>query len=183
MWYGKFFYNRPIHDWCFLKFINPPDSFRSADFQHRRWFALASRQGRRLRRAGTRCKWWASHSSAGRPCRVLFMTKKFKFQQLFEIFWITGQRNVRRELYLYCKITKYITQRRSKHIERKGFIQSIVADPEPDSQDPYVFWPPGSGSGSISTRYRTDPDPSIEAKIVRKILIPTVLWLLYDFLS
>ncbi len=30
----------------------------------------------------------------------------------------------------------------------------------------------------------TDPDPSItQAKIVRKTLIPTVLWLLYDFLS
>jgi hypothetical protein len=31
----------------------------------------------------------------------------------------------------------------------------------------------------------TDPDPALEhqAKIVRKTLIPTVLWLLYDFLS
>jgi hypothetical protein len=27
-----------------------------------------------------------------------------------------------------------------------------VADPEPNP-DPYVFWPPGSGSGSISQRY------------------------------
>jgi hypothetical protein len=32
----------------------------------------------------------------------------------------------------------------------------IVADADP--QDPYVFGPPGSGSGSICTK---DPDPSI----------------------
>jgi hypothetical protein len=30
-----------------------------------------------------------------------------------------------------------------------------VADPEPDLQDPYVFGPPGFGSGSISTRYES----------------------------
>jgi hypothetical protein len=32
---------------------------------------------------------------------------------------------------------------------------------------------------------RTDPDPALDhqAKIVRKTLIPTVLWLLYNFLS
>ncbi len=40
-----------------------------------------------------------------------------------------------------------------------------VADP-----DPYVFWAPGSGSGYF---YH-------QAKIVRKTLIPTVVWLLYD---
>ncbi len=28
-----------------------------------------------------------------------------------------------------------------------------------------------------------DPAPEHQAKIVRKTLIPTVLWLLYDFLS
>ncbi len=43
---------------------------------------------------------------------------------------------------------------------------SSVADP-----DPYVFGSPGSGSF-----YH-------QAKIVRKTLIPTVLWLFYDFLS
>jgi hypothetical protein len=75
---------------------------------------------------------------------------------------------------LYCKITKLTTQRCSKHIERKGFFQGIFADPdpEPDPQDPYVFWPPGTGS--ISTGTGTDPDPSIEAKIVGKILIPVL---------
>jgi hypothetical protein len=52
---------------------------------------------------------------------------------------------------------------------------SSVADPET-----YVFGPPGSGSagqksGSGSFHH--------QAKIVRKNLIPAVLWLLYDFLS
>ncbi len=37
--------------------------------------------------------------------------------------------------------------------------------------DPHVFWPPGSGSLYY------------QAKRVRKTLIPTVLWLLLDFLS
>jgi hypothetical protein len=41
--------------------------------------------------------------------------------------------------------------------------------------NPYVLGPPGSGSGCGSFYH--------QAKIVRKIVIPTVLWLLYDFLS
>jgi hypothetical protein len=52
-----------------------------------------------------------------------------------------------------------------------------VADP-----DPYVFGPPGSGTGSIS---QSDGSGSVsfyhQAKIVRKTLIPTFLRLLYDF--
>ncbi len=57
--------------------------------------------------------------------------------------------------------------------------KTSVADP-----DPYVYGPPESESWSISQRYDPDPDPPIiEAKIVRKTLIPTVLWLLFDFLS
>jgi hypothetical protein len=42
---------------------------------------------------------------------------------------------------------------------------------------PYDFGPPGSGSGSISHRYRTYVSGSFshQAKIVRKTLIPTVL--------
>ncbi len=43
--------------------------------------------------------------------------------------------------------------------------------PDPDPPDPHVFRPPGSGSF-----YH-------QAKIARKTLIPTVLWLLLDFLS
>ncbi len=50
-----------------------------------------------------------------------------------------------------------------------------VADLNP--QDPYVFGPQGSGSGTCSGSFYN------QAKIVRKPLIPTVLWLLYDFLS
>ncbi len=52
-----------------------------------------------------------------------------------------------------------------------------VADP-----DPYVFGAPGSGSGSISQRHGSGSFYH-QAKIVRKILISTVLRLLYDFLS
>ncbi len=48
-----------------------------------------------------------------------------------------------------------------------------VADPDlnPDPSDTYVLGAPGSGSFYL------------QAKIVRKTLIPTVLWLLFDFLS
>ncbi len=48
----------------------------------------------------------------------------------------------------------------------------------------YVFWHPGSGFVIIYADPNLDPDPSTpEAKEVRKTLISTVLWLLYDFLS
>ncbi len=51
-----------------------------------------------------------------------------------------------------------------------------------DDPDPYVFGPPGSES--VSTRSRSGSGSFYhQAKIVRKTLIPTVLWLLYDFLS
>jgi hypothetical protein len=52
-----------------------------------------------------------------------------------------------------------------------------VEDPDPD-----VFGPPRSGS--ISTRSGSCSGSFYhQAKIVRKTSIPTVLWLLYDFLS
>jgi hypothetical protein len=58
-----------------------------------------------------------------------------------------------------------------------------VADPYPEP-NPYVFGHPGSGSGSFSTRYGSGSERFYDqAKIVRKTLIPTVLWLLSDFLS
>ncbi len=45
-----------------------------------------------------------------------------------------------------------------------------------------VFGPPGSGS--ISQRYGSESESLYhQAKIVRKALIPAVLWLLLDFLS
>jgi hypothetical protein len=52
----------------------------------------------------------------------------------------------------------------------------------PSPKDPYVFGPPGSGFGSVRQRYGSGSFYH-QAKIVRKTLIPTVLWLLYDFLS
>ncbi len=51
------------------------------------------------------------------------------------------------------------------------YLSSNVAGPDPS--DLYDFGPPGSGSGSFTH----------QAKIVRRTLIPTVLWLLFDFLS
>jgi hypothetical protein len=57
--------------------------------------------------------------------------------------------------------------------------KSNVADP-----DPYIFGPPGSRSGSDSQRYGSGSGSFYHhAKIVRKTWIPTVLLLLFDFLS
>ncbi len=66
------------------------------------------------------------------------------------------------------------------HCEWIRIQKSSVADPDP--LDPYVFGP--SGSGSISQRYGSKFGSFYhQAKIVRKTLIPTVLFLLCDFLS
>ncbi len=50
-----------------------------------------------------------------------------------------------------------------------------------------MFWLPGSGSGSVSQEVRIrivgSGSFSHQANIVRKTLIPTVLRLIYDFLS
>ncbi len=58
----------------------------------------------------------------------------------------------------------------------------ITSVPDPDPSDPFVFGSPRSGSGSISQRYVSGSFYH-QAKIVRKTLIPTVLRLLFDFLS
>jgi hypothetical protein len=68
--------------------------------------------------------------------------------------------------------------------------KQFTFNPDPD---PYVFGPPGSGSinqrygsgsGSINQRYRSGSRSFYHhAKRVRKPLIPTALWLLFDFLS
>ncbi len=55
-------------------------------------------------------------------------------------------------------------------------------DPNPDLSDPHVFGRPGSGSGSDSQRYGSGSFYH-QAKIVRKPVIPTALWLLLDVLS
>jgi hypothetical protein len=53
-----------------------------------------------------------------------------------------------------------------------------VADP--DQSDPYVFEPPGSGSGSASQRYGSG-SLYHQAKIVRKTFIPTVCYFFLTF--
>ncbi len=62
-----------------------------------------------------------------------------------------------------------------------GTLWSSGADPDPD---PHVFGPPGFGS--ISLRYGSGSGSGSffhQAKKVRKTLIPTALWLIFDFLS
>ncbi len=60
---------------------------------------------------------------------------------------------------------------------------SSVADPnpDPDPPDPHVFGPPGSGS--ISQWYGSGSGSFLlsHAKIVRKTLIPTILWFFLTF--
>ncbi len=56
--------------------------------------------------------------------------------------------------------------------ENKNASYSVA---DPDQSDPYVFGPPGSGSGSISQRYGSGSESFYhQAEIVRKTLIPTV---------
>ncbi len=62
-------------------------------------------------------------------------------------------------------------------------VRNSVPDPYPD---PHVYGPPGSWSESISQGYGSGSGSGSfhqQAKMVRKTLIPTVLWLLLDFLS
>jgi hypothetical protein len=58
--------------------------------------------------------------------------------------------------------------------EQKKIAIISVADPDPNP-DPYVFGPPGSGS--VSQRYRSRAFFH-QAKLVRKSLVPTVLFCL-----
>ncbi len=64
-----------------------------------------------------------------------------------------------------------------------GFKTSVAdpdPNPDPDPPDPRVFGPPGSGSGSTSQRYGSGSFYH-HAKIVRKTLIPPILWLFLNF--
>jgi hypothetical protein len=60
--------------------------------------------------------------------------------------------------------------------------QLAVLRMDPDPNPDYVFGTPGSGSGSISQRYRSGSFYQ-QAKIVRKTLIPAALSLIFDFLT
>ncbi len=80
----------------------------------------------------------------------------------------------------------YIAFIRERFLSQKRWGKSSVANPDPQYR--YVFGPLGSGSGSSSTRYgiriRLGSGSSYnQVRTERKILIPTVFWLLYDFLS
>jgi hypothetical protein len=73
---------------------------------------------------------------------------------------------------------------RIQSIQKSIFVSTSFVDPDPnlDPSDPYVFGPPRSGS--ISQRYGYGSGSFYhQTKIVRKPLLPTVLSLLYDFLS
>jgi hypothetical protein len=58
-------------------------------------------------------------------------------------------------------------------------------DPDPDPPDPLVLCLPDTDSDPLVRGMDPDPDTGNfyhQAKIVKKTLIPTVLWLLLDFL-
>ncbi len=71
-------------------------------------------------------------------------------------------------------------------LKRQNFVKLFHSvpdpDPNPDPPDPHVFGP--LGSGSTSQRYESGSGSFYhKAKILRKTVISTVLWLLFDFLS
>ncbi len=62
--------------------------------------------------------------------------------------------------------------------DEKKIITGSVPDPDPKPPDPRVFWPPGSES----TRQRYGSGSFYHhAKIIRKTLNPTILWLFLTF--
>ncbi len=72
--------------------------------------------------------------------------------------------------------------------ERYSTPSFSVADPDPDPPDSHVFGPPGSRSGSISQKCGSGSGSGSSsgsfyhhAKIVRKTLIPPILWLFLTF--
>ncbi len=80
----------------------------------------------------------------------------------------------------FVRNTNSAARKRGPKERSRCFPKASVADTDPS--DPYVLGPPGSGSGSASQRYGSGFFYH-QAKIVRQILIPTLLWLLFDFLS
>jgi hypothetical protein len=96
------------------------------------------------------------------PCaRRSYVTEKKR--KMFWVSWTASKKNSNKPN-RNCKI-----------------LSSNVADPDP--QDPYVFGPPGSGSISQKYGSRSRSGSFYHQAIITKTLIPTLLWLLYDFLS
>ncbi len=99
--------------------------------------------------------------------------------------WSSPIRGIRRRTWgfaphqLIKKISRsnYGRNRTEQYMWRFRILANSVADP----RDPYDFGPPGSGSGSTSTRYGSGSVSfSNQAKIVKKNFIPSVvasLWL------
>ncbi len=110
-----------------------------------------------------------------------------------ECRWCTGWSTAgsslwrRTMLWMRCPISCFFLTKQeviSFKCYKKPLQASSVADPDsnPDPSYPNFFGPPGSGYGSISQRHGSGSF-YLQAKIVRKALIPTVLRLLFDFLS
>ncbi len=114
-----------------------------------------------------------------------FLKKKKTFLWLFFFFCRGRAIPCSCALSVSGQLTACFLQPRYRYpVEKIASPLGSVADPDPnldlDLSDPYDFGPPGSGSGSVSQRSGSFYHA---AKIVSKTLIPSVLWLLFDFLS
>ncbi len=118
--------------------------------------------------------------------RILPSSSKNKVRKtlIYSVLWLLLDFLSLKMMYGKCTFKKYDfpSLKNDEKISLKSTvpnIQNSVPDPNLDP-DPHVFGPPGSGS--TSQRYGSGSFYH-QAKIVRKTLIPIVLWLLLDFLS
>jgi len=103
-----------------------------------------------------------------------FWSQLFKVQQL-----VIGCLERRIPHVSNSSFVKNSSKRHSPRLLR--FLAKITIEcsvPDPDPPDPHVFGPPGSGS--TSQRYGSGSFYH-HAKIVRKTLIPSILWLFLTF--
>ncbi len=87
------------------------------------------------------------------------------------------------ELYVVYFFVKYLRYFKALVTSSVPYPWHFGVDPDPDLPDPHVFGLPGSGS--ISQRYGSGAGSGSfhhHAKIVRKTLIPTILWLFLAFI-
>ncbi len=91
--------------------------------------------------------------------------------------WFSAERCLKKLNFLCAQVFPILLLESQYYNKNIGLVSS-VADPNPDPPDPHVFGPPGSGS--ISQRYGSGSFYH-HAKIVRKTLIPTILWLFLNF--